>query len=254
MILKAEATGGLRPGDTTIEPTSGNTGIGLAMVTAARGYKIIITMPESATKERMLLMKAFGAQVKLTPAAEGMPGAIDRVRVLANSLPNTFLPMQFENPANPEAHRFSTAKEIYDATDGKLDVFVASAGTGGTITGTGTRLRELIPNLLIAVVEPASSPVLSGGEPGPHSIPGMGPGFVPKILDQSVYHRILQVTDEEARDMARKLAREEGLLAGLSTGAVVCACVSLAQELQCARIVGVAPDTGERYLSTGVYA
>lgn len=253
MILRAETAGQLRPGDTIVEPTSGNTGIGLAMVAASRGYKSIIIMPDNATKERVALLKAFGAQVELTPASEGMSGAVTRARELAASLPRAFLPMQFENPANPEAHRKGTAEEIFAATGGQLDAFVASAGTGGTITGTGSRLRELLPNLLVAVVEPASSPVLSGGAPGPHGIPGMGPGFIPQILDRNVYHRIMQVTDHEARDMTRRLAREEGLLAGLSTGAVACACISLAHELRYKRIVGIAPDTGERYLSTGAY-
>ncbi|MCL6522067.1 MAG: cysteine synthase A [Firmicutes bacterium] len=254
MIRAAEAEGRLRPGSLIVEPTSGNTGIALAMVAAARGYRALIVMPEGASRERVQLLRAYGAEVVLSPDEEGMSGAVRVAREIAESTPGAFLPQQFENPHNPEAHRRTTAPEILEATGGRLDAFVAAAGTGGTLTGTGQELRRHLPDLLVVTVEPAGSPVLSGGEPGRSRIPGLGPGFIPPVLDRSVYDRIVDVSDEEAWQTTRRLAREEGLLCGPSSGAVAFAALRVARELGPGkRVVAVAPDTGERYLSMGVF-
>lgn len=254
MILNAEKAGALAPGSLIIEPTSGNTGIGLAMVAAVRGYRTVIIMPENASRERVGMLRAYGAEVILTPEEEGMTGAVRKAEEMAAETPGAFIPGQFENDANPEAHRHSTAPEILMDTDGRLDAFVASAGTGGTITGTGQELRRHLPGLKIYVVEPASSPVLSGGKPGRHKIPGMGPGFIPEVLDRSIYDEIITVKDEHALEVTRRLASEEGILAGPSTGAVTWAALQIARRLgEGRRVVGIAPDTGERYLSTDVF-
>ncbi|AKX94795.1 O-acetylserine sulfhydrylase [Moorella thermoacetica] len=255
MIEDAEERGLLDKDTVIIEPTSGNTGIGLAMVAAARGYKLILTMPETMSQERRQLLKGFGAELVLTPGAEGMKGAIRRAEELAATYPRAFIPQQFENPANPAAHRHTTAAEIYDATDGQLDILVCGVSTGGTITGTGEVLKERIPGLQVVAVEPASSPVLSGGMAGPHKIQGIGAGFVPEILNIDVIDEIIQVTDEEAIDTARRLAREEGIMVGISSGAACWAALRLAARPENAgkRILAVLPDTGERYLSTSLF-
>lgn len=254
MIEAAEASGSLAPGATIIEPTSGNTGIGLCMVAAAKGYRCIITMPDNASRERVLLMRGFGAEVVLTPAAQRMQGAIDRAMEIAREIPGSFIPMQFENPANPAMHRRTTAQEILEQTDGFLHAFVATAGTGGTITGVGEVLREKLPGVGIHVVEPAGSPFLAGGQPGPHKIPGTGPGFIPKILNTKIYDRIWHITDGDAQALARRLAREEGLLLGASGAAAVWAALQVAARLgEGKRVLTMAPDTGERYLSTDLY-
>jgi len=256
MIVTAEREGKIAPGRSTIiEPTSGNTGIGLAMVSAARGYPCIITMPESATKERVMVMKAYGAQVYLTPAAQGMKGAIDKAQELAEGIPGSFIPMQFENPANSDAHRGTTAVEIYEAFEGKLDALVMTAGTGGTITGTGEELKKRLPDLRIYVVEPAGSPVLAGGKPGKHKIPGTGPGFIPEILNTGIYHEILHIQDDDAQEMARKLAAKEGILVGASAAAAAYFAVGIGRKLHPdANVLCIAPDSGERYLSTDLFA
>lgn len=254
MLLKALERGEIQEGATIVEPTSGNTGIGLAMAAAVLGLRCIIVLPAGSSQERVSLLKAYGAEVELSPEEEGMPGAIRRAEEIVAERKDAFLPQQFKNPDNPDAHRHTTALEILEQTGGRLDAFVATAGTGGTISGTGQVLREHLPNLHVAVVEPASSPVISGGKPGRHKIPGMGPGFVPDTLDRSVFHEILQVTDEEAREMARRLPREEGLLVGPSSGAAVVAAIRLAERFGAGkRIVTMAPDNGERYLSTDLY-
>jgi len=255
MILRAEAEGKIIPGKSTIiEPTSGNTGIGLAMVCAAKGYHCIITMPNNATIERVRILEAYGAKVHLTPAELRMQGAIDEANRLAKQIPDSFIPMQFENSANPDAHRNTTAIEILQAFDGKLDAFVLTAGTGGTITGTGEELKKRIPNLKIYVVEPAGSPVLSGGKPGPHKIPGTGPGFIPKILNRQIYDDIFLIRDEDAQSMARRLAAEEGIFVGASAGAAAHFAVEKAKHLpKGARVLCMAPDTGERYLSSDLF-
>lgn len=255
MIEDAEERGLLDKDTVIIEPTSGNTGIGLAMVAAARGYKLILTMPETMSQERRQLLKGFGAELVLTPGAEGMKGAIRRAEELAATYPRAFIPQQFENPANPAAHRHTTAAEIYDATDGQLDILVCGVSTGGTITGTGEVLKERIPGLQVVAVEPASSPVLSGGMAGPHKIQGIGARFVPEILNIDVIDEIIQVTDEEAIDTARRLAREEGIMVGISSGAACWAALRLAARPENAgkRILAVLPDTGERYLSTSLF-
>ncbi|HZG56082.1 cysteine synthase A [Paenibacillus sp.] len=255
MIRVAEAEGRIAPGRTTvIEPTSGNTGIGLAMVCAAKGYRCIITMPDNATKERVNVLKAYGAEVHLTPAAERMTGAIDKANALAETVPDPFIPMQFENAANPDAHRETTAVEIYEAFEGKLDALVLTAGTGGTVTGVGEELRRRIPGIRIYVIEPAGSPVLAGGAPGPHKIPGTGPGFVPAILNRSVFDRILHIRDEDAQRMARRLAKEEGILVGASAAASAYYAVETAKELPPgASVLSLAPDSGERYLSSDLF-
>jgi len=256
MIAAAEADGRIAPGRSTIiEPTSGNTGIGLAMVCAARGYPCIITMPENATKERVNVLKAYGAEVHLTPASLGMRGAIAKAKELATEREGAFLPMQFENPANPDAHRHTTAVEIYEAFEGKLDALVLTAGTGGTVTGVGEELKKRIPELKIYVVEPAGSPVLSGGQPGPHKIPGTGPGFVPVIVNRGVFDRIFSIRDEDAQTMARRLAKEEGVLVGASSAASAFYALEVARALPPeARVLSIAPDSGERYLSSDLFA
>lgn len=255
MIARAEAEGKIVPGKSAIiEPTSGNTGIGLAMVCAAKGYPCILTMPESATRERVQVMRAYGAQVILTPASEGMSGAIRKAEELARQMPGSFIPMQFENTANPDAHRHTTAVEIYEAFAGRLDVMVLTAGTGGTVTGTGEELKKKMPDLKIYVVEPAGSPVLAGGKPGPHKIPGTGPGFVPKILNRGVFDGILHIQDEDAQRMARRLAKEEGILVGASAAAAAFFAVRIAADLPTsARVLSIAPDSGERYLSSDLF-
>jgi cysteine synthase len=256
MILRAEQEGLIAPDRSTIiEPTSGNTGIGLAMVSAAKGYRCIITMPENATKERVSVMRAYGAEVYLTPSTKGMKGAIEKAEQIASEIPDSFIPMQFENPANSDAHRNTTAVEIYDAFDGKLDALVLTAGTGGTVTGVGEELKKRIPGLKIYVVEPAGSPVLSGGKPGPHKIPGTGPGFIPKILNIQAFDEILRIEDEAAQRMARRLGREEGILLGASSAASAYFAVEIAKSLPTeANVLSIAPDYGERYLSTDLFA
>jgi cysteine synthase len=256
MIRVAEEQGLITPGKTTIiEPTSGNTGIGLAMVCAAKGYRCVITMPDNATAERVKILTAYGAEVHLTPAAQRMPGAIELANQLAAEIPDSFIPMQFENPANPDAHRTTTAVEIYDSFDGQLDALVLTAGTGGTVTGTGEVLKERIPGLKIYVVEPAGSPVLAGGKPGPHKIPGTGPGFIPSTLNQDIWDELLHIEDADAETMGRRMAREEGLLVGPSGAASVWFGVQIAKTMpKSARVLCMAPDSGERYLSSDFFA
>lgn len=250
LVEAAEKQGLLKPGATIIEPTSGNTGIGLAMNAAAKGYKAIFVMPDNMTKERISILKAYGAQVVLTPAAEKMPGAVKKALELQSQIANSFIPQQFENPANPAIHRVTTAPEILQQTEGRLDVFVATAGTGGTITGTGEALKEHLPNLQVIVVEPKGSPVLSGGVPGPHKLVGTSPGFVPAILNTDVYDEIVQVADEHALQTTRDLARLEGILVGPSAGAAVWTAIQKARDLGPGqRVLCIAPDNGERYLS-----
>lgn len=254
MILQAEKAGLLQPGDTIIEPTSGNTGIGLAMNAAAKGYKAILIMPDNMSLERINLLKAYGAEVVLTPAAERMPGAISKALELQAMIPRSFIPQQFENKANPDIHRQTTALEILQQMEGRLDAFVATSGTGGTITGTGEVLRERLPNILIYVVEPKGSPVLSGGVPGPHKLVGTSPGFIPAILNTKIYDEIVQVSDEDALQTTRDLAQREGILVGPSAGASVWTAIQLAHKLGAGRrILCIAPDNGERYLSMGIY-
>ena len=255
MLDAAEASGKLKPGTVIIEPTSGNTGIGLAAAAAARGYRLILVMPETMSGERRLLMKAYGAELVLTEGAAGMKGAIQKARELAQEIPGSFIPGQFSNPANPEAHLTSTGPEIWEDTDGQVDLFVAGVGTGGTITGVGEYLKARNPEVRIAAVEPASSPVLSGGEPGPHKIQGIGAGFVPEILNTEIYDEILTVTDEEAFETARLIGTKEGVLAGISSGAAAAAAVRLARrpENKGKNIVVLLPDSGDRYLSMELF-
>ena len=255
MIEDAERRGRLKKGMKIVEPTSGNTGIGLAMVAAVKGYPIILTMPESMSLERRMLLQAYGAELVLTPAARGMKGAVEKANEILASGPEYFLPDQFGNPANPLVHRQTTAREILDAMGGKsIDAFVAGVGTGGTITGVGGVLRKRYKDIRIIAVEPAASPVLSGGNPGPHPIQGIGAGFVPKILNTAVYHEILQVQADDAKAMTRRLALDEGLLAGISSGAACWAALQVAAKLgKGRRVVTVLPDGGERYLTTGVF-
>ncbi len=255
MIEEAERTGRLGPGSVIIEPTSGNTGIGLAAVAAARGYRIIIVMPETMSVERRQLMKAYGAELVLTEGAGGMKGAIAKAEELAAEIPGSFLPGQFVNPANPKAHRTGTGPEIYEDTDGEVDIFVAGAGTGGTITGVGEYLKSKKPSVRIVAVEPASSAVLSGGEAGPHKIQGIGAGFVPEVLNTAVYDEIMPVSDEDAF-AGRLVGRREGVLVGISSGAAVFAAVEQAKrpENEGKTIVVLLPDTGDRYLSTPLFA
>lgn len=255
MIRSAEIQGKITPGKSAIvEPTSGNTGIGLAMVCAARGYRCIITMPDNASVERVSLLQAYGAEVHLTPASLRMQGAIDKATELLAQVTDGFMPMQFENPDNPGAHRTTTALEIYEAFDGQLDALFLTAGTGGTVTGTGEVLKEKIPGVKIFVVEPAGSPVLSGGQPGPHRIPGTGPGFVPKVLNHQAYDQVLQIQDEDAEMMARRLAAEEGILVGPSGAAAAHFALAAAKEMgRTQRVLFLAPDSGERYLSSGLF-
>ncbi|MFR9712275.1 cysteine synthase A [Paenibacillus sp. MB22_1] len=254
MLRTAEQAGLLTPGATIIEPTSGNTGIGLAMNAAAKGYRIILVMPDNMTKERIRLLQAYGAEVVLTPAAQRMPGAIAKAKELLAQIPGSFMPQQFQNPANPEIHRLTTGPEIVQQMEGRLDGFVATTGTGGTITGTGEYLRSKIPNLHITVVEPQGSPVLSGGEPGPHKLVGTSPGFIPPVLNTAIYDEIVQVSDEDALETTRRLAAREGILVGPSSGASVWAGIQLARRLGPGkRVLCIAPDTGERYLSMGIF-
>jgi cysteine synthase len=252
MILSAERQGKIKPGMTLIEPTSGNTGIALAWVAAARGYKLILTMPASMTIERRKILQIFGAQIVLTPATEGMTGAVKKANELLAETPGAFMLQQFKNQANPQIHRDTTAQEIWKDTDGKIDIFVAGVGTGGTITGVGQVLKERKPSARVIAVEPADSPVLSGGKAGPHMIQGIGAGFVPDVLDKKIIDEITQVTNVEAFDMAKRLAKEEGIFAGISSGAAAAAAIKAAQQKENAGklIVVLLPDTAERYIST----
>lgn len=245
MIEQAEKEGIIRPGDTIIEPTSGNTGIGLAMNAAAKGYKAIFVLPDNMTEERINILKAYGAEVVLTPADKKMPGSIERALELKEEIPNAFIPQQFENDANPEIHRTTTAVEILEQMDNDLDGFVATAGTGGTITGTGEVLKEELPNIHVAVVEPSGSPVLSGGSPGKHKLVGTSPGFVPEILNTSVYDEIIQIDDEDAVNMFRRLSKEEGIFVGPSAAAAVHAAIIAGKRLGAGKkVLAIAPDSG----------
>ena len=253
MVKVAETRGRIKPGDTLVEPTSGNTGIGLAMVAAVKGYKLVLTMPETMTIERRKMRAALGAELVLTPGEAGMKGAVRKAEELVAEHGYTML-QQFQNPANPEVHRRTTAREILEATDGLVDAFVAGVGTGGTVSGVGQVLKRAVPGLKVFAVEPAGSPVLSGGEAGPHGIQGIGAGFVPEVLDRDVIDEVIQVTDEDAKLTARRLAREEGIFAGISSGAAAHAACQVAEKLSAGNdVVVVLPDTGERYLSTDLF-
>ena len=255
MILRAEAEGKLRPGSVIIEPTSGNTGIGLASVARARGYRVILTMPDSMSPERRSLLAAYGAELVLTPGAQGMQGAVEKAEALAAEIPGSFVPGQFTNPHNPEAHYKTTGPETWQDTGGQVDIFVATVGTGGTLTGAGWYLKEQNPAIRVVAVEPDASPLLSGGKAGPHGIQGICANFIPKILDTMLYDEVVRVTDDEAYAYGRAMAEDEGILVGISSGAALCAAAKLAARPENANktIVAILPDTGDRYLSTPMF-
>ncbi len=255
MIRDAEEKGLLKPGSTIIEPTSGNTGIGLAAIATGRGYRVIIVMPDSMSMERRILMGAYGAELVLTPGALGMAGAIEKAESLAAEIPGSFIPAQFDNPANAAAHEATTGPEIWEDTDGKVDIFVAGVGTGGTLTGVGRYLKSQNPKVQVVAVEPAASPLLSGGKAGPHGLQGIGANFIPKVLDRNIYDRVITVTEEEAYAAGRLLGKKEGILAGISSGAALHGALSLAMlpENKGKTIVVLLPDTGDRYLSTPMF-
>jgi len=255
MIEDGERKGWIREGTVIVEPTSGNTGIALAFVCAVKGYRLILTMPETMSEERVLILKALGAEVVLTPGGEGMKGAVRKAEEIVREIPGAYMPQQFKNPANPEIHRKTTAEEIWKDTEGTVDIFVAGVGTGGTLTGVGEVLKKRKPDLKVVAVEPASSPVLSGGKPGPHGIQGIGAGFIPQVLNVDIIDEVIKVRDEDAEEMTRRLAREEGIFAGISSGAALYAAMEVAsrKENKDKVIVVILPDRGERYLTSGIF-